>query len=109
VEGLSNQTRRRFFILLSVLTLLFEGATIAIRVSYGHTAEEFNRTYGPPLVVKMHHLFWSIPFVIVAGLLKNWQRTYVLWAIAGALVLSDLMHHFVVLPLWVGNTGWHWP
>ena len=19
------------------------------------------------------------------------------------------MHHFLVLPLWVGNTGWHWP
>ncbi len=29
--------------------------------------------------------------------------------IAAGLVLSDLVHHFVVLPLWVGNTGWHWP
>jgi hypothetical protein len=29
--------------------------------------------------------------------------------IAGGLILSDLLHHFVVLPLWVGNTGWHWP
>jgi len=23
--------------------------------------------------------------------------------------LSDLLHHFAVLPIIVGNTGWHWP
>lgn len=25
------------------------------------------------------------------------------------LIFSDLMRHFVVLPLWIGETGWHWP
>jgi hypothetical protein len=24
-------------------------------------------------------------------------------------VISDLLHHVIVLPLTVGTTGWHWP
>jgi ABC-type antimicrobial peptide transport system permease subunit len=29
--------------------------------------------------------------------------------IALGLILGNLLHYFVVLPLTVGNTGWHWP
>lgn len=29
--------------------------------------------------------------------------------IAIDLIASDLIHHFLVLPLLVGNSGWHWP
>jgi hypothetical protein len=24
-------------------------------------------------------------------------------------VVSDVVHHVIVLPLTVGNMGWHWP
>ena len=31
------------------------------------------------------------------------------WALPWALALSDAIHHLMVLPITVGNTGWHWP
>jgi hypothetical protein len=25
------------------------------------------------------------------------------------LIASDLAHHFIILPILAGTTGWHWP
>ena len=41
-----------------------------------------------------------------------WRKQALSGAILGislGLIASDLLQHFVVLPLTVGNTGWHWP
>ena len=56
-------------------------------------------------------MFWSVSLPAIAPLtIKRWPR--VTGAIVGTgigFVLSDLVHHFIVLPILVGNTGWHWP
>ena len=57
----------------------------------------------------MHHMFWGLPVALLAWVLPGPRSSQVLWGLALGLVASDLLHHFVVLPLWVGNTGWHWP
>lgn len=106
-----RQDSGRFLFGLTIaLTVLFELLTIGARVFYGQSAAEWTQATNPPLVLRVHHLFWSIPFVIAALTLSKLTRTsLVLWSIAFALILSDLIHHFIVLPIWVGNTGWHWP
>ncbi len=29
--------------------------------------------------------------------------------VSAGFVFSDLAHHFLVLPLLIGDIGWHWP
>ncbi len=103
------QTRRTVVVIWTVVsTVLVEGITLSLRLGSGITATEFNRT--APLLLQIHHMFWSLPLLLVTPLL--WRKPKLggaLLGIALGLILSDLLHHFVVLPLTVGNTGWHWP
>jgi hypothetical protein len=91
----------------SAMTVLFEAITIVIRFTTHVSAVEFNKT--APLLLQIHHMFWSVPFLIAAAI--GYRKPFApwCWAISIGLVASDLVHHFVVLPILVGNTGWHWP
>jgi hypothetical protein len=89
-------------------TVLAEAVTAYLRFHRGIAAAEFNKT--APLVLQIHHMFWSIPLLVVVPFV--WRKPRLSGALVGialGLILSDLLHHFVVLPLTVGNTGWHWP
>ena len=91
-----------------VSTVLVEAITIYLRFRGGVSAREFNKT--APLLLQIHHMFWSIPLIVVVWLV--WRKVRLSGALLGialGLILSDLLHHFVVLPLTVGNTSWHWP
>jgi hypothetical protein len=103
------QTRRTVVVVwTAVSTVLIEGITLYLRLGGGITATEFNRT--APLLLQIHHMFWSLPLLLVVPLLRRKPKlSGALLGIALGLILSDLLHHFVVLPLTVGNTGWHWP
>ncbi len=89
-------------------TVVVEGATLWLRFASGRTAADFNAT--APLLLQIHHMFWSIPLFLVAAICWRFQRTSgAILGIAGGLVLSELIHHYIVLPATVGNTAWHWP
>ena len=90
------------------ITLVVEAVTLYLRFGRGQTATEFNRT--APLLLQIHHMFWSVPLLAVLPLV--WRRprlSGVLLGIALGFVISDVLHHVIVLPLTVGNMGWHWP
>ena len=90
------------------LTFGAEAITLATRFGAGVEAREWSRT--APLLLQIHHMFWAIPIAVAAGLLRGRPRIAAwLAALAVACVASDLAHHFLVLPVLVGNTGWHWP
>ena len=100
------QIFRRWFI---VVTLVGELITIACRIAVGEPAADYLKP-DTHILIHMHHMFWAVPFLVVAGLVwRNEKLRARLLGLSAGLILSDLMHHFVVLPLWVGNTGWHWP
>lgn len=89
-------------------TVVAEGVTLYLRFAVHVSAVEFNAT--SPLLLQIHHMFWSIPLFVVAPFFWRFPRTS--GAILGAacgLVFSDVLHHFLVLPVTVGNMGWHWP
>jgi hypothetical protein len=102
-------SRRRAIIIWAVVsTVLFETVTVYLRFRSGFTATEFNQT--APLLLQIHHMFWSLPLLLAVPLV--WRMPKLSGALLGmalGLILSDLLHHFVVLPVTVGNTGWHWP
>lgn len=91
------------------ITVAGELITIACRIAAGAPATEVLNP-DTHVLIRMHHFFWAVPFLVAAGVI--WKREGVrqrLLGLSAGLILSDLIHHFVVLPLWVGNTGWHWP
>lgn len=90
------------------VTVFVEAATVFLRFGSGLSAAEFNRD--APLLLQIHHMFWCIPLLIIAPFVWRYQRrSGALVGIAIGFILSDAIHHLVVLPLTVGNTGWHWP
>ncbi|HVX15377.1 MAG TPA: hypothetical protein VHC22_29580 [Pirellulales bacterium] len=99
----------RFAVGATVLvTLLTEAVTVYLRFGRHQTAAEFNKT--APLLLQIHHMFWSVPFLVALPIV--WRRPRLsgtLLGIALGLIVSDALHHLVVLPLTVGNMGWHWP
>lgn len=102
-------TRRESIVVWTIaVTLVAEAITCALRFGTGATATEFNKT--APLLLQIHHMFWSVPLLAVVPFV--WRRPRLSGTLLGiglGLILSDLAHHFLVLPLTVGNTGWHWP
>jgi hypothetical protein len=92
----------------AAVTVPAEAVTAYLRFHSGLSATEFNKT--APLLLQIHHMFWSLPLLVVVPFV--WRKAGLSSALLGiglGLVLSDLLQHFVVLPLTVGNTGWHWP
>ena len=89
-------------------TLAAELITIACRAVTGMAAADIPDT--THWLLRLHHMFWCTPLLLAVPFVWKCQRTSgVLVGISAGLILSDLVHHFIVLPLWVGNTGWHWP
>lgn len=103
------QTRQKIVIIgTAVSTIVIEVVTLSLRFHSGITAVEFNRT--APFLLQIHHMFWSVPVLLVVPLVWSRPRlSGILLAIALGVIFSDLLHHCVVLPLTVGNMGWHWP
>jgi hypothetical protein len=90
------------------ITLVVEAITIYLRFRAGINAVEFNDA--APLLLKIHHMFWCIPVLAAVPFVWRFPKTSgALLGIGCGLVLSDLIHHFILLPLTVGNIGWHWP
>lgn len=90
------------------ITLIVEVVTLYLRFGRGQIAADFNQT--APLLLQIHHMFWGVPLLAVLPLV--WRRprfSGVLLGIALGFVVSDVVHHVIVLPLTVGNMGWHWP
>jgi hypothetical protein len=106
---ISLDNRRRIAMFWTVIvTVLTEAVTIYLRFGKGENAAEFNKT--APLLLQIHHAFWCIPFFILAPFLWRYPKlSGSLLVIGCGFILSDAMHHLIVLPLTVGNMGWHWP
>ncbi len=96
-------------ILLTVIVaVVFESVTISLRFYAGLRVEKFNKT--APLWQQIHHMFWSVPLLVILPFVwKSSRVSGMLLGISLGLLLSDLLHHFVIMPLAVGNTVWHWP
>ena len=90
------------------VTVVAESVTLYLRFVRGETATEFNKT--APMLFQVHHMFWGVPLLLVLPFI--WRRPRMAGALLGValgLVISDLVHHGLVLPLTAGNMGWHWP
>jgi len=83
----------------------FELVTCVGRFGFGLRSRIWVDRYRPyTLGVRVHHAYFAAP-VLPAALLvpmEGWLQAQFIAAAAG-LVLSDLLHHFVVLPVLTGE------
>lgn len=102
-------TRRQWCWTWAILAgVIVEATCLYLRFERGETAVEFNRT--APLLLQLHHMFWSVPLLAILPLVWRHPRfSGTLSGTAIGFVVSDLAHHFLILPLLIGETGWHWP
>jgi hypothetical protein len=105
----ADRARRQWLWFWAIaVTVFVEGVTLYLRFGLQRTATEFNRT--APLLLQIHHAFWAVPLLVVLPLVWNWPRASgCLAGVSAGFVVSDLAHHFLVLPLLIGDIGWHWP
>lgn len=108
-EGQSSHARPRWMTIWSVtVTLVVEALTLYLRFVWHQMAVEFSKT--APLLLQIHHMFWSVPLFLLLPFCWHWPKTSgAILGTAIGFIASDLAHHFIVLPLTIGSTGWHWP
>jgi hypothetical protein len=90
------------------VTVAVEALTATLRFSTGKSITQVSSDW--PIWLRTHHMFWGA-LVLVASFMV-WGRNRLWAAIFGiglGLILSDAIHHLIVLPLTVGDYGWHWP
>jgi hypothetical protein len=95
----------------AVLTALIEVVTVVLRFGLGleasrDTASSVGRLTGG---IRVHHGYFGLLAILVAiALLRRWPPVgRWLLVVGAALVLSDLVHHFLVLWPIVGSPEFH--
>ena len=112
-EGQGNtigRRGRRYFLAVLVCTMLMEGALCVGRFGLGVSMKEHEGTITRyTLGVRIHHGYVGavVLLVVATGRLvgvpwKPWSR--IVTVVAWSLVLSDAIHHFLVLYLITGAT-----
>lgn len=86
-----------------ILTLIIELSAIIGRLAFGsirgwHGNLQKLTSLSIP---RIHHGYIGIALLLIAHF---FHPSKTLTMIGAALLLSDLLHHFVVLPLWIGRT-----
>lgn len=76
------------------LTILFELLTVAPRLLLKVRSRDVQKRIGMP---RIHHGYVGMLFLVLPYLFPAYASA--LWIIGWALILSDLVHHYTVLPL----------
>lgn len=79
---------------IAILTLAIELPTILLRIWLGSMKTRFK---GKP---RIHHGYIGL----VMALSHLAQPSELIFITGMALLISDAIHHFIVLPIWVGRT-----
>ncbi len=81
-----------------LLTLGIVAFTILGRAVFGSMKKHYPKRL---LKVRIHHGYMGLVLMAIgSGLgLEEW-----IFTLGAALFLSDVLHHFLILPLWVGKT-----
>ena len=86
--------QRSFWLGVVGLTVLMELVTAAMRLTAGQSAAEYIAASQPPWIMQIHHMFWSVPLIVLALVVPKPPVVRWLWMISLALIVSDLCHHF---------------
>lgn len=104
VEHLGAASNLRVFLYSGILTIIIESVTILMRFGFHlqstrDTGAIGRLTFG----YRIHHGYIGVLLLLAALLVGNVTIRKALWMIGLALVVSDLVHHFLVLWPFTGS------
>ena len=82
------KNKRTIFVWCGIVTVVVEAITLWLRFGRRIEANEFNRS--APLLLQIHHMFWSLPLFVMAARLRH--RPPIAAALVGiglGLIVSD--------------------
>jgi hypothetical protein len=82
-----------------ILTFIIEFTTIISRYFFGSMKTRY-KNFKSKYKVRIHHGYIGLVLVLIHLIFTN----NLLYIIGSALFLSDTIHHFIVLPIWVKKT-----
>ena len=82
-----------------ILTFLVEIFYIFGRIIFGSMKERY-KGFKFKYKLRIHHGYTGI-FLILIYLIYSWDWLLI---VGLALLFSDAIHHFIVLPIWIGKT-----
>jgi hypothetical protein len=82
-----------------LLALIYEVGTILVRIKFG-SMKNFYKKNKEKLKIRIHHGYTGLILILI----YLFYPFEILAIIGGFLLVSDIVHHFVVLPIWIGKT-----
>jgi hypothetical protein len=76
------------------LTIVFEILTVALRLIFRLRSKEIQGDFGIP---RVHHGYIGMVLLLVSYVMPGLSSAF--WVTGWALIISDLVHHYTVLPL----------
>jgi len=76
------------------LTIVFELLTVALRLIFKLQSKEIQGDFGIP---RVHHAYVGMALLLLSYVIPG--AAAALWVTGWALIISDLVHHYTVLPL----------
>ena len=93
--------------IIVLFTLIIEAITVFNRFVLGIRAQRVYRKImkriGFKKIFHFHHMYWSVLLIPLSLFYPNLY----LFEIGSAMILSDLIHHFIVLKLITGKTDFY--
>lgn len=80
-----------------LLTAIIEIITILARIFFGSAKKNYKKS---KFKIRIHHGYVGLIFILVYFLIK----IEILFILGLALLISDIIHHFIILPLWIRRT-----
>lgn len=84
--------REMEFGMIVLLTVVFEVVTVLLRLGFKLQSKVWQKKYN---VLRVHHGYIGMVFLV----LSFFPPLHALWIVGWALIISDLVHHYTVLPL----------
>lgn len=82
-----------------LLTIIIEITTISGRIFFGSARENYKKSKFR-YKIRIHHGYFGLILIGIYFLI----RSDILLIIGLALLISDVIHHFIILPLWIKRT-----
>lgn len=80
-----------------LLAVLFEALTVIFRLALQLQSKQWQQSVGMP---RIHHGYIGIIFLFASyGVYATPEVGIAFWVVGWALIISDLVHHYTVLPL----------
>ena len=106
---IANLSGKKAFVIGVLFALVFEGISCLFRFGFGLESTR-DTAFMAPLTfgIRIHHGYMGLLLFLPLSFRKRREWVNLGVIIGTGLLLSDLIHHFIILWLFIGSPEFHW-